>query len=291
MTLISSPPSTSSIANQPATERYRWADFNIDTHLLRLLPHSSILPFLPRVISHFLGHRVPSPHAHKPPPPPPDMVLWTLSATGAFLGISAVTGIAHLLSLSPHVVGSMGAAAILLFLTPLSPLAQPRNLLLSQMFASVIGVGVGRLVTGWAAPGIAVAATAVVMCVTKTVHPPAGATAVLAVVDGRWRFVGVVMASTGVMAGVAMGWVNFCGLWGWEGGRWPERWFWGEGVGVGEVRVGVGEKGDGEEWRDGEEVVVRREGIVLPVWLELGVEEREVLEGIWGRVRDRRIRV
>jgi len=154
----------------------------------------------------------------------------------------------------------------------------------------VIGVAVARFVHGWAAPAVAVALTALIMCVTRTVHPPAGATAVLAVVDGRWRFVGVVMASTGVLAAAAMVWVNLCGVGGWQGGRWPERWWWSEDVKIVEEKEKA-EKGGEEEWRDGDEVVVGKSGIVVPMWLELGLEERGVLDEIWGRVRERRVGV
>lgn len=110
-----SPPSIASTARHthpppvpvvPADER--WADFNVDRLILRLapfLPQQSLLHHLPRGISHFLGFRLPTPRPAQHPLP--DMIIWTLAAAGAFVGISSVAGITQLLKLESHVVGSM----------------------------------------------------------------------------------------------------------------------------------------------------------------------------------------
>lgn len=78
-----------------------------------------------------------------------------------------------------------GAAAILEYQTIDSPLAQPRNAILGQVFAAIIGVGVTKLFQlssdfdnlRWIAGALAVGLTSAFMGFTKTVHPPAGATA------------------------------------------------------------------------------------------------------------------
>jgi CBS-domain-containing membrane protein len=80
-------------------------------------------------------------------------------------------------------IGSFGASAVLLFGAPRAPLAQPRSLVLGQIIAAVCGVSAFKLVgdhLGLAA-GLAVGATLAIMLVTSTLHPPAGATALIAV--------------------------------------------------------------------------------------------------------------
>ena len=71
----------------------------------------------------------------------------------------------------------------------LSPLAQPRNVIGSYLFASITGVTVRIVcekipipvwITGALSLGISIA----VMNVTKTVHPPGGACALIAVIGG-----------------------------------------------------------------------------------------------------------
>lgn len=143
----------------------------------------------------------------------------------------------------------------------------------------MIGVGLGKALPGredWAA-AVAVAVVAFLMLVTKTVHPPAGATAVLAVLDGNWDFVGLVMVSTVVMVVVALVWVNLGGLV--VGMRWP-LWWWVEGEAVNkEVVV--------DEVVVDEVVVVTSEGVKVPEWMELGESERRVLQAVWERIVER----
>jgi CBS-domain-containing membrane protein len=80
-------------------------------------------------------------------------------------------------------IGSFGASAALLYGAPSSPFAQPRHLVVGQLIAAVVGVTAYKLVghhPGVAA-GLAVAGTVVVMQLVQALHPPAGATALIAV--------------------------------------------------------------------------------------------------------------
>lgn len=94
-------------------------------------------------------------------------------------------------------VGSFGAAAVLVFDAYLSPLAQPRNVILSQTLGSFIGVCV-RLFSQsvrnpsdsdaevqWWAAALAVSLTVAFMRGCNIVHPPGGATALIAVIGGQ----------------------------------------------------------------------------------------------------------
>ena len=93
---------------------------------------------------------------------------------------------------------AQGAAAILEYYAVDSPLAQPRNAIFGHLFSTIIGVGVARLFAMnpraeslyWLAGALACAIAIVVMGLTKTVHPPAGATALLASVDPSTRALG-----------------------------------------------------------------------------------------------------
>ena len=93
---------------------------------------------------------------------------------------------------------SQGAAAVLEYCAIESPLAQPRNALLGHLFAAIIGRSVTELFLlsphhdelWWIAGPLGCAIATLVMILTKTVHPPAGATALLAVVDPNTRHLG-----------------------------------------------------------------------------------------------------
>ena len=104
-------------------------------------------------------------------------------------GILAVTGVAAWVG-HDLLIGSFGATAVLLYGTPDSPLAQPRNVLGGHVLSALVGCAVHALgATGPLAFAAAVGAAIVVMYLTHTVHPPGGATALIAVHDqAGWLF-------------------------------------------------------------------------------------------------------
>lgn len=79
--------------------------------------------------------------------------------------------------------------AVLIFHAVKAPLAQPRNVLGGMTLSAFVGVVVRKVIAeaacdnacDWFAAGLAVALSIVVMVVTRTVHPPGGATALIAV--------------------------------------------------------------------------------------------------------------
>lgn len=83
-------------------------------------------------------------------------------------------------------IGSFAASAVLLFAAPKSPLAQPRNLLGGHVLSALIGVSIGLALPNvpWLAGALAVATAIAAMHLTKTLHPPGGATAFIAVTGG-----------------------------------------------------------------------------------------------------------
>lgn len=115
-------------------------------------------------------------------------ILW--SWIGAFLGIASVAYINfNLLEKTDLilVIGSFGASAVLIYGAIKSPLAQPRNVLGGHVFSAIIGVASYQLLGShmWLAGAVAVATAIAFMHATKTLHPPGGATALIAVIGSE----------------------------------------------------------------------------------------------------------
>jgi CBS-domain-containing membrane protein len=112
-------------------------------------------------------------------------IIW--SWIGAFLGISAVS-FSHFNLLSDSdlvmIIGSFGASAVLIYGAIRSPLAQPRNFVGGHIISAVIGVACFHFFEAipWLAGAFAVATAIAAMHATKTLHPPGGATALIAVI-------------------------------------------------------------------------------------------------------------
>jgi len=112
-----------------------------------------------------------------------------LSWIGSFAGIAAV-GLIHFHLLDQTglamIIGSFGASAVLIYGAIRSPLAQPRNLIGGHVFSAVIGVAAFQFLgqIPWLAAAMAVSTAIAFMHLTKTLHPPGGATALIAVIGG-----------------------------------------------------------------------------------------------------------
>lgn len=118
-----------------------------------------------------------------PPRVHSDEIFW--SWVGAILGIGLLAWIgSHYFAPSnlPLLIGSFGASAVLVYGAPRSPLAQPRNLVGGHMISALIGVACWQLFHAWPglAQALAVATAIVLMHLTRTLHPPGGATALIA---------------------------------------------------------------------------------------------------------------
>jgi CBS-domain-containing membrane protein len=151
---------------------------------------------------------------------------------GAFLGIGAVALSGHWFLRETDnlfLIGSMGASAVLVYGAPRSPLAQPRNLIGGHMLSALVGVLCFQLLP--AIPGLAeafaVASAIAVMHLTRTLHPPGGATALIAVIGSdELHALGYlyVLAPAGLGAGILLvvGLLvnNACAM-----RRYPEFWF------------------------------------------------------------------
>ena len=143
---------------------------------------------------------------------------WMLvSWLGGFLGIFMIERMGRLVDLGDQVslflVGSFGATAVLVYGAPKAPFSQPRNVIGGHCLSALVGVSV-FLVLGdqamFACP-LAVSLAIVAMQFTGTVHPPGGATALIAVIGGStvqqlgyWYVLCPVGLGASIMVGVAI---------------------------------------------------------------------------------------
>lgn len=126
--------------------------------------------------------------AKSPPGAGPSEIFW--SWMGAFIGIAVVGYLNYNLLEGADlimIIGSFGASAVLIYGATKSPLAQPRNLIGGHVFSAIIGVACYQLLNPhmWLAGAVAVATAIAFMHATKTLHPPGGATALIAVIGSE----------------------------------------------------------------------------------------------------------
>lgn len=112
------------------------------------------------------------------------------SFIGAFTGIGIIAFIQSY-HLSEHenifLIGSLGASSVLVYGAIQSPLAQPRNLIGGHFISAIIGVTIFKIFPNiiWLTAPLAVSLSIVIMQITKTLHPPGGATALIAIIGSE----------------------------------------------------------------------------------------------------------
>ncbi|KAJ6188036.1 hypothetical protein N7519_002944 [Penicillium mononematosum] len=184
-----------------------------------MISEKEFLARFPQSISHWLGYR-----ENAPKPPPKYLVhLWSFIA--AFCGLSVVQAIFNYSSYFiergvPGIIASYGASAVLVYGAIESPLAQPRALIGGHFLSALVGICVTKLFSlipneekfnslRWVAASLSSAVAVVVMQVTETTHPPAGATALLPAVDEAvwalsWYYLPVVLLLSTMILAVAL---------------------------------------------------------------------------------------
>ncbi|SIS90836.1 HPP family protein [Chryseobacterium piscicola] len=108
------------------------------------------------------------------------------SFLGAFFGIGVIAFLQSKYLLEQEnifLIGSFGASSVLIYGAIQSPLAQPRNLVGGHVLSALVGVTIYQIFPDiiWLSAPLAVALSIVLMQYTKTLHPPGGATALIAV--------------------------------------------------------------------------------------------------------------
>lgn len=127
------------------------------------------------------------------------------------------------------VIGSMGATAVLVYGAPRSPFAQPRAVLGGHVVSALVGVACQKALptAPELAAALAVSTAIAAMHLTRTLHPPGGATALIAVIgSAHLKALGfgyaVAPAGLGAAVLVAVGLVvnNLS-----SGRKYPEAWW------------------------------------------------------------------
>lgn len=138
------------------------------------------------------------------------------SFLGAFFGIGLIAFLqSQKISEIENIflIGSFGASSVLIYGAVNSPLAQPRNLIGGHVLSALVGVTVFKFLPEilWLNASVAVASSIVVMQITKTMHPPGGATALIAVLPsekiqelGYWYALSPVLSGAVILLIVAL---------------------------------------------------------------------------------------
>ncbi len=115
-------------------------------------------------------------------------IYWSmLSSSIAILLLSQLENISYLQADAPLIIGAFGASAVLLFACPDSPYAQPYNVLVGHLISAIIGVTAYQVVgeANSISMVIAVSVAIGMMQLTHSLHPPGGATALIAVIGSE----------------------------------------------------------------------------------------------------------
>jgi CBS-domain-containing membrane protein len=136
--------------------------------------------------------------------------LWGgLGATLTILLIQYLSRSVH----TPLLIAPFGASCVVLFLSPGSEFARPRNLLGGYLIGSLVGLVLLALLPGvWWTAAPAVGATIALMRLTHTVHPPAAAQPlVILLAQPSWQFL-LVPTLPGIVLLLLAAWLYHRGI-------------------------------------------------------------------------------
>ncbi len=111
--------------------------------------------------------------------------FWSFLGSFVGIGILAYVQSIHFTGNDAvYLIGSFGASSVLVYGIIQSPFSQPRNLVGGHVISAFIGVTVHKLAPDiiWIAAPLAVSLAIIGMQITKTLHPPGGATALIAII-------------------------------------------------------------------------------------------------------------
>ena len=127
--------------------------------------------------------------ANRPQRLPIAKIIW--STLASFVGMLAIAYGLSMLTLdvvpSGFLIGSFGATAVLLYGAPRAEFSQPRNVIGGHVLSALIGVAVFKFTQFdlLLSAAIAVSLSIMLMQLTHTMHPPGGATALIAIIGGE----------------------------------------------------------------------------------------------------------
>ena len=109
-----------------------------------------------------------------------------ISGFGAFICISMLAYINAFDESNLWLIPPFGASMVLVMAVHESPLAHPRNILFGHILSALAGVFVFWLLgSSFISLGLAVGLAIFLMMSTKTVHPPAGANPIIAILGAK----------------------------------------------------------------------------------------------------------
>lgn len=144
-----------------------------------------------------------------PPRPAIKDVIWSFA--GGFLGIALVAILTT--NLNMHLLWApLGATAVLIYGLHDAPVSQPRNVILGYLICAMGGVLMYNVLgNSWFPLALGVALSIATMQITRTVHPPAGAVSLIAVIQGEGlRFVLTVVGGVTLLVLTALLMNNIC---------------------------------------------------------------------------------
>lgn len=134
--------------------------------------------------------------------------IWTF--LGSFCGIGIIgllNGQFFTAADSLFLIGSFGASSVLIYGVINSPMAQPRNLIGGHLICALVGVTFYKLLPNqvWLSSALSVSISIVLMQITKTLHPPGGATALIANIgSGKIHALGYLYVLSPVLTGAVI---------------------------------------------------------------------------------------
>lgn len=109
-----------------------------------------------------------------------------ISSFGSFLCMFFISYINSLDSSNIWLIPPFGASLVLVMAVQDSPLAQPRNVFFGHVFSALSGVIMFYFLGGSPLSiSLGMALAILIMMITKTVHPPAGANPVIAILGAK----------------------------------------------------------------------------------------------------------
>lgn len=159
-----------------------------------------VSPAIHTYFSKMKGQRYDPEKLKYPPKPPTRIQVLVSTFVGSFISIAIVASLTYNAQWfidrnTPVMAGSFGASAVLIYGAIEAPLSQPRNVIGGHLSASFIGVSLYKLFNlmsadlfsrlHWLLCSLSVSISLLVMQLTHTVHPPASASALIAVSGGQ----------------------------------------------------------------------------------------------------------
>lgn len=252
---------------------------------------------LPKWVGRFLGA---NDNGQKPRP---DYLVWLEVLIGTFCGLLLLEGVFRNPNVfsdnhhAPIIIASYGASAILCFNANQAPLAQPKNVIIGHFLSALIGVCIEKLFLlsqagrdhYYLGGALSVAIASVLMLILNCVHPPAGASALLPLIDEQirrmsWWYLPVHLVSSVLMVSVALITGNVIR-------RYPVYWWtpYTKPVPQSDSALGPGDELQSDEAKNSpfdKDVIIEITGERLYVPPELSLDETEIdfLEGLQSKL-------